>query len=123
MPSVPTSGPTAPPPPAWDAGSRGAGPSDAMRLMQYDAAKKSTGVAYVLWFFLGGLGVHRFYLDRSASGIVMAIISVLSWLTVFIGIGLIGLTVIGVWWLVDAFLIPGIIVRANQELANRLGNP
>jgi TM2 domain-containing membrane protein YozV len=94
-----------------------------MRLMQYDAAKKSTGVAYVLWFFLGGLGVHRFYLDRSGSGIVMAIISVLSWLTVFIGIGVIGLTVIGVWWLVDAFLIPGIIVRANQDLANRLGNP
>src|SRR5690349_1865524 len=25
---------------------------------------KSTGLAYVLWFFLGGLGMHRFYLGR-----------------------------------------------------------
>jgi TM2 domain-containing membrane protein YozV len=65
--------------------------SDAARLMQYDAAKKSALIAYVLWFFLGGLGVHRFYLGRTGSGITMAIISVLSWITVYIGIGFVGL--------------------------------
>ena len=95
--------------------------SDAARLMQYDAAKKSTGIAYLLWFFLGGLGVHRFYLGQTGSGIAMAIISVISWITVIIGIGFIGLLVIGIWWLVDAFLIPGISTRANQDLATRLG--
>ena len=94
--------------------------SDAARLMQYDAAKKSALIAYVLWFFLGGLGVHRFYLGRIGSGIAMAVISVLSWITVYIGIGFIGLVVIGIWWLLDAFLIPGITTRANQELATRL---
>ncbi|HZY53494.1 MAG TPA: TM2 domain-containing protein [Reyranella sp.] len=94
--------------------------SDAARLMQYDAAKKSALIAYVLWFFLGGLGVHRFYLGRTGSGVVMAIISVLSWITVYIGIGFIGLAVIGIWWLLDAFLIPGITTSANQELATRL---
>ncbi len=94
--------------------------SDAARLMQYDAAKKSAVVAYLLWFFLGGLGVHRFYLGRTGSGIAMAVISVLSWITVYIGIGFIGLAVIGIWWLVDAFLIPGITTQANQELATRL---
>ncbi len=94
--------------------------SDAARLMQYDAAKKSALIAYLLWFFLGGVGVHRFYLGRTGSGIAMAIISVLSWITVYIGIGFIGLAVIGLWWLVDAFLIPGIATRANQELATRL---
>jgi TM2 domain-containing membrane protein YozV len=94
--------------------------SDAARLMQYDAAKKSALIAYLLWFFLGGLGVHRFYLGRTGSGIAMAIISVLSWITVYIGIGFIGLAVIGIWWLVDAFLIPGITTRVNQELATRL---
>jgi len=50
----------------------------------------------------------------------MAIISVISWLTVIFGIGLIGFVVIGVWWVVDAFLIPGIATRVNQELASRL---
>ena len=94
--------------------------SDAARLMQYDAAKKSALIAYLLWFFLGGLGVHRFYLGRTGSGIAMAIISALSWITVYIGIGFIGLAVIGIWWLVDAFLIPGITTRVNQELATRL---
>ena len=108
--ATPSPGSTAPPPPK----------SDAARLMQYDAAKKSTGIAYLLWFFLGALGVHRFYLGQTGSGIAMAIISVASWVTVFVGVGLLGLAIIAVWWLVDAFLIPGIATRANQELATRL---
>ncbi|MBN9091103.1 MAG: TM2 domain-containing protein [Reyranella sp.] len=103
----------APPPPM----------SDAARLMQYDAAKKSTGIAYLLWFFLGGLGVHRFYLGQTGTGVAMAIIFVISWITVFIGIGFIGLAAIGIWLIVDAFLIPGITARANMELATRLGRP
>jgi TM2 domain-containing membrane protein YozV len=107
---APPSG-AAPPPPG----------SDVARLMQYDAAKKSAGIAYLLWFFVGGLGVHRFYLGRIGSGVAMAIIFCLSWITTFIGIGFAGLAVIGIWWLVDAFLIPGIVTRANQELASRLG--
>jgi TM2 domain-containing membrane protein YozV len=89
--------------------------------MQYDAAKKSAGIAYLLWFFIGGLGVHRFYLGQTGTGITMAIIMLASCLTAVVGIGLIGFAVIGVWWLVDAFLIPGIATRVNQELATRLG--
>jgi len=112
MSSVPTPSPgTHPPVPS----------SDAARLMQYDAAKKSTGIAYLLWFFLGGLGVHRFYLGQTGSGIAMAIIFVLSVITSFVVIGLLGFIVIGIWWFVDAFLIPGIATRVNQELATRLG--
>lgn len=89
--------------------------------MHYDAAKKSTGLAYVLWFFVGWIGVHRFYLGQTGTGIAMAIISVLSWITVFIGIGLVGFVIIGIWWIVDVFLIPGIASKVNQELATRLG--
>jgi TM2 domain-containing membrane protein YozV len=111
MPSVPTVSSDGPPPPT----------SDAARLMQYDAAKKSAGIAYLLWFFLGYFGVHRFYLGQTGSGVAMAIIFVLSCITVIIGIGLIGLLAIGIWWFVDAFLIPGIATRVNQELATRLG--
>ena len=29
-----------------------------------ESARKSTLVAYLLWFFLGGLGVHNFYLGK-----------------------------------------------------------
>ncbi|SDP08646.1 TM2 domain-containing protein [Nakamurella panacisegetis] len=32
--------------------------------------QKSVGVAYVLWFFLGALGVHQFYLGKTGRGIL-----------------------------------------------------
>jgi TM2 domain-containing membrane protein YozV len=95
--------------------------SDVARLMQYDAAKKSIGIAYLLWFFLGSLGIHRFYLGRTGSGVAMLILGALSWLGTFVLIGYLGLGILGIWWLVDAFLIPGIAARENMELANRLG--
>ncbi len=31
---------------------------------------KSKGIAYLLWFFLGVLGVHKFYLEKFAVGII-----------------------------------------------------
>ncbi|MGX7393450.1 TM2 domain-containing protein [Carnobacterium mobile] len=35
--------------------------------------KKSTDVAYLLWFFLGSIGIHSFYLNRKGSGITILI--------------------------------------------------
>lgn len=96
--------------------------SDAARLMQYDAAKKSTAIAYLLWFFLGQFGVHRIYLGRIGSGIAMAIIAAISWALAIILIGWIGVGIVTIWWLVDALLIPGIATRANLDLAARLAH-
>ncbi|MFA5404751.1 MAG: NINE protein [Ignavibacteria bacterium] len=31
---------------------------------------KSKGIAYLLWFFLGVFGVHKFYLEKIAVGII-----------------------------------------------------
>jgi len=31
---------------------------------------KSKGIAYLLWFFLGTFGVHKFYLGKIAVGII-----------------------------------------------------
>src|SRR5262245_27778983 len=56
----------------------GAPPSDVARMMQYDAAKKSAGVAYVLWFFLGGIGAHRFYLEQTGTAVAQLIICIVS---------------------------------------------
>jgi TM2 domain-containing membrane protein YozV len=61
--------------------------------------KPSTGAAYLLCIFLGVFGVHRLYLGRTGSGIVMLIL----------GITIIGMIVTGIWAFIDLFLIPGII--------------
>jgi hypothetical protein len=35
-------------------------PGRAVTESAYDDVKKSAGMAYAFWFFLGGLGAHRF---------------------------------------------------------------
>lgn len=85
-------------------------------MMQYDANKKSVGVAYALWFFFGALGGHRFYLGRSGSAIAMLVIFFLSLVLTVVFIGWIGLFVVGIWALIDAFLIPGIVRDYNNRL-------
>lgn len=88
--------------------------------MLYDANKKSLLVAYLLWWFLGLLGAHRLYLGRIASGILMLLVSVVSWVLTFVLVGFIGVALIAVWWLIDAFLIPGMVRRDNLRLIARI---
>lgn len=75
-------------------------------------AQKSTGVAYLLWFFVGGFGGHRFYLGKTGTAVTQLIITVVGLFT------LIPLIITGIWLLVDAFLIPA-IVRENTENVRR----
>lgn len=81
---------------------------------------KSTGAAYLLWLFMGTMGVHRLYLGRTGTGATMLVLFVLSIALSFVGVGLIGLLVLGIWAIIDAFLIPGMIRdqknRVRQEL-------
>jgi TM2 domain-containing membrane protein YozV len=81
---------------------------------------KSVGAAYLLWFFLGSLGAHRFYLGRSLSGAIMLILLVIGGITLVIGIGAILLIVVGIWALIDAFLIPGMVAQQKNVVRQRL---
>lgn len=74
-----------------------------MILIEQRAAneKKSAGAAYLLWFFLGWISAHRFYLGKP----VTAILQIFSY---FILVGF-------VWWLLDLFLIPAIINDKMEE--------
>jgi len=72
---------------------------------------KSLAVAYLLWFFLGGLGAHRFYLGAYITGAVQAVFLLAGIGLMLMGegsagwfIGTVPLTLLGLWWLVDAFL-------------------
>ena len=93
---------------------------DATRMMRYDANKKSAVVAYLLWFFIGMLGAHRFYLSRTGSAVAILLLTVLSWILAFVAIGLLLLIVPAIWVLIDAFLIPGMVSAYNNRLITEL---
>ena len=65
--------------------------------------EKKLWLAYILWFFFGFLGVHKFYLNKIVIGI----------LYIFTG----GLFFIG--WFIDLFTLPSQIELYNLKIQNR----
>ncbi len=91
--------------------------SDQRALMRYDADKKSLVIAYLLWFFLGYGGVHRMYLGRWISRLVMLAIFGVSTLLSVVYVGFVGLGFIFLWWLLDALLTAAMVQSHNRRLA------
>ncbi|WP_218779159.1 NINE protein [Brevundimonas diminuta] len=95
--------------------------ADTQAIMSFEANKKSAGVAYLLWFFTGGIGGHRFYMGRTGSAIAQLILSILGWLTIWAaGFGLLFLIPLGIWLLVDVFTLGGMVSDHNNKLMQRL---
>ena len=78
--------------------------------MAYDNEKKTPLTMWLLWFFLGGIGGHRFYLGDTGYALAMLF---LNWLT------------LGIWALIDAFLISNRLTvvnsRKQREIFHRYG--
>ncbi len=62
--------------------------------------ERSVAIAYILWFFFGVLGIHRFYAGKTVTGVIWLITG--------------GLFLVG--WLIDLFLIPGMVETYNLSL-------
>jgi len=60
---------------------------------------KSKVATYLLWFFLGFLSAHRFYLGKYWSAILYLLTGQL----------------FGIGWIIDLFLISGMVDRYNLE--------
>lgn len=95
--------------------------SDAAAMMRYDARRKSVGVAYLLWFFLGVFGAHRFYLGRVPSALLLLGLTAASWVLSFVLVGYLLVPVPLIWVFVDMFLIPGMARDHNERLIASLG--
>jgi TM2 domain-containing membrane protein YozV len=65
-------------------------PVPGYRLVPYGVSPKSRMVASILGFFLGGLGVHRFYLGNIGLGVALLLVG---WLT------------FGIWPLIDWIIV------------------
>jgi TM2 domain-containing membrane protein YozV len=85
--------------------------NDTRALMLFEANKKTALVAYLLWFFLGLLGGHNFYLKRTGVAVAQLVLT----------LTLVGSVITFFWVLVDAFLIPGWVRNQNNLLAAQLG--
>ena len=86
---------------------------------------KSVLVAYILWIFLGGIGVHNFYIGRTKLGICEIALSFLGFIFIFAaGLGIIFLIPLGVMLFIDLFIIPGGIRKSldkkRQELIENM---
>ncbi|MEO5579480.1 MAG: NINE protein [Gemmatimonadaceae bacterium] len=93
--------------------------SDAHRLMMYDANKKSIAVAYLCWLLLGLCGLHRFYMGKWFTGMIMLGMTLLSFLLMFLLVGYLTIAFPAIWALVDALLIPGWVRSHNNRLIAR----
>lgn len=69
----------------------------------YTYPRKRRLVAWPLWLFTGILGGHRFYLNRTGTGILMLLT----------GGGAL------IWWIVDAIFLPGMVDAYNREQEKR----
>jgi len=90
--------------------------SDAQSMMAYQTYKKETLTAFLLWWFLGIFGGHRFYMGQTGSGVAMLVITLISIPLSFILIGFVSLFAVWLWWLIDAFLICGWVNNHNIRL-------
>ena len=81
--------------------------------------RKSVVAAYLLFLFLGGLGIHNFYLGRILLGVIELLLSLLGTILIFAaGLGIVFLIPLGILLFIDLFIIPGGI-RKNLEKRRR----
>jgi TM2 domain-containing membrane protein YozV len=95
---------------------------DARAMMMFEANRKSMAASYILWLFLGAFGGHRFYNGRTGTAVTQLLMWIFGVMLVSaFGIGLLLLVPLGLWLLLDAFLIPGWVNAHNTALAQELG--
>jgi len=89
---------------------------------------RSVGIAYLLYFFLGCLGVHKFYLGKIGWGITYILLGTLGTILTFLGIGFLPLSIIGglmlfvfgIFLLIDLFTIPRQIRKREEKIKEDL---
>jgi TM2 domain-containing membrane protein YozV len=79
----------------------GAGLEAKRTTVSGNVSKKSRLVLVILSFFLGELGIHRFYAGKIGTGVVMLVLTIIGYATIIFIFGFIPLAVVWIWNLVD----------------------
>ena len=106
---------------------------DAFALMDSASNKKVWVIAYILWLFLGVLGAHRLYLEKTGSATVMFVVGLVSSIMlsaslfaasdltiIFLPFGGVGVSIIAIWWVFDMFLTGEMVRKHNRNLAEKI---
>ncbi|KEO90980.1 hypothetical protein EH31_08065 [Erythrobacter longus] len=80
----------------------------------FEENEKSKAVAYLLWLFFGAFSAHRFYAGQTKSAVVRLIMLI---------IPVIGWSILALLWLIDLFLIPGMINERNLKTIDMIYGP
>lgn len=78
---------------------------------------KSVVLAYVLWFFLGWLGIHKFYLRQPIWGLIYLFLGGLGWTLAGIGVGILFLIPWAFLMLLDIITMPFRTAFVNATIA------
>jgi len=93
----------------------------AAKAIAGDISPKSRLAVTLLAFFLGTLGVHRFYLGKIGTAVVMLMLGIVGWATTWIfGLGFIFLTAVWIWALIDfIFAVSGHMRDTDGKLIEK----
>lgn len=78
--------------------------------LRTDEETKAPFQAYILWFFLGWLGAHRFYVGRGKSGLAMLLLT----------LSMVGFPISFFWWLADSVRLGGLLQEDRDLVRDRI---
>ncbi|WP_018300144.1 NINE protein [Fangia hongkongensis] len=92
---------------------------DYIEQKKLESKQMNMSVGYILWFFLGQFGAHRFYCKKN-HGVTMLVLEIVAWILICTVIGMIiGIPIIFavmIWWLIDAFKVQKWINEFNLSV-------
>lgn len=75
---------------------------------EFDMKKKTKVITFILWFFLGVFGAHRFYLGHIGLGVGMLLVG---WIT------------FGIWPLIDGIIcLVKTVDKVNEDIERNIIN-
>jgi TM2 domain-containing membrane protein YozV len=93
-------------------------PPNQYGMADYGVSDKSKMTVAILAFFLGTLGVHRFYVGKIGTGIAMAALTIVGYITGFLFVfGFVLVSAVGLWVLVD------FIMALMGKFTDKYGRP
>ena len=85
------------------------------RVMNPVRPTKDVAAAILFGIFLGGFGAHNFYLDRTGVAIAQLLLTIVGWLTAWFFVGFFLIIGVGIWVLIELFMIPEWVRAENSR--------